>query len=350
MRTFPRMMLVCMFATVLVFALSVGVGFAAESAETTSVVLPPEPPFVKTPAITSFSSTNNAVTLEWAAKQNYEYIVEMKTTGKYAVVLPYTPDISSATIKNLKTGVPYTFRIRARLTIDEVTGYSDYSLPQIVRTGPKIFIYLTFDDGPSTKSTPKILKILAQHGIKATFFMTGGAAQKNKAVARTVYQRGHTIANHSYSHNYQKLYASPAAFMNDIARSERAIQQVIGTKPSKVIRFPGGSTMGILQRNPGTLAGIKARVAKGGYQYFDWNVSLADSRMKAPKKNALSNYAIRQIKSNVKAGKQHMVVLAHDTNSRPWTPQEIPRVIKYCESQGFYFATLTTKSPACKFR
>ena len=319
------------------------------STETTTAPMPPSA--VATPKINAFTPFKDSVTLEWKTAAGIEYSVEVKAPGgNYWIAMPYRLGIGSFTVSGLKTNTPYTFRVRGRQTAAGVTVYSKYSAAQIVRTGPKITIYLTFDDGPSKKSTPKILDILSSNNIKATFFMLGSQALGNKAVAKRVVAQGHAIANHGYSHNYKAIYRSPQAFASDIAKSERAIKQATGKKPSKVVRFPGGSTMGILQRNGGTFRAIKGNLSRRGYQYFDWDVSLADSRTKAPKKGALSGYAIKQIKAKVKAGRQNIVVLAHDTNSRPWTPQEIPRVIKYCQSQGFYFKTLDVKSPPSKFR
>ena len=67
--------------------------------------------------------------------------------------------------------------------------------------------YLTFDDGPSSAITPQILQILKEEGVKATFFILGYRVELLPDLVRQAYQEGHYIANHGYSHNYDKIYS-----------------------------------------------------------------------------------------------------------------------------------------------
>lgn len=98
--------------------------------------------------------------------------------------------------------------------------------------------YLTFDDGPS-KNTREILKILKENDIKATFFVNGhpGLEDLYKDIAKD----GHVIANHTYSHDYKKVYMSPENFEKDIKKLDKYIEETVGQKPSHIIRYPGGS-------------------------------------------------------------------------------------------------------------
>ena len=68
-------------------------------------------------------------------------------------------------------------------------------------------IALTFDDGPHPVHTPEILDILAEYGIKATFFVIGENATWYGDLVKTEYESGHEIGNHTYSHhmNLKKL-------------------------------------------------------------------------------------------------------------------------------------------------
>ena len=68
-------------------------------------------------------------------------------------------------------------------------------------------IYLTFDDGPTSDSTPQILEILKRRNIKATFFVLHYDEQHEQFIKREQ-QEGHTIALHGYTHNYSELYQS----------------------------------------------------------------------------------------------------------------------------------------------
>ena len=66
-------------------------------------------------------------------------------------------------------------------------------------------IYLTFDDGPSRSITPKLLDVLKEENVKATFFVINHAKELDYLIKRE-YEEGHTVALHSYSHNYKKIY------------------------------------------------------------------------------------------------------------------------------------------------
>jgi len=91
---------------------------------------------------------------------------------------------------------------------------SCFFLPVISRgqTGQRA-VALTFDDGPDPLTTPHLLDLLARHGVKATFFVSGLGAQRYPEWIESMLSQGHLIGNHSYSHNpclmfygYRKLY------------------------------------------------------------------------------------------------------------------------------------------------
>ena len=78
-------------------------------------------------------------------------------------------------------------------------------------------VYLTFDDGPSIY-TNKILDILKEYDIKATFFVTGKDEPEYTELYQRIVEEGHTLGLHSYSHNYSELYASTERFINDFEK------------------------------------------------------------------------------------------------------------------------------------
>ena len=78
--------------------------------------------------------------------------------------------------------------------------------PQDVKPKEKV-AYLTFDDGPSNLTLP-LLDVLDRYGVKATFFLVGKTGEEDRKAMREIVQRGHAIGVHSYSHDYQKIYAS----------------------------------------------------------------------------------------------------------------------------------------------
>lgn len=100
-------------------------------------------------------------------------------------------------------------------------------------------VYLTFDDGPS-ENTQKIMDILARYNVKATFFVTG-RNQKYNYLIKDAYKAGHTIALHTYSHDYQTVYSSVDNYFDDLNKVGQMVKKEIGFVPH-YIRFPGGSS------------------------------------------------------------------------------------------------------------
>jgi peptidoglycan/xylan/chitin deacetylase (PgdA/CDA1 family) len=98
---------------------------------------------------------------------------------------------------------------------------------------------LTFDDGPNPAWTPKLLEVLAEHEIRATFFMLGGRAQAQPALVKSVVEAGHLIGNHSWSHpNLARTAASKVR--EELTRTKDVLEQITG-KPVKYFRPPFGA-------------------------------------------------------------------------------------------------------------
>lgn len=188
--------------------------------------------------------------------------------------------------------------------------------------------YLTFDDGPTKQMTPKILSILDKYNAKATFFVLGQMVEKNPELLKEERAKGHSICNHSYSHDYKLLYSSADNFLKDFAKSTAAIKAVLGDYDGKVIRFPGGSY--------GKKRAPYKQVAKdAGYTYVDWNALNGD----AEHQHVPADKLIARIQSSTK-GKNHVVILMHDAATKGTTVEALPKVIEYLKSQGYEFATL----------
>lgn len=188
--------------------------------------------------------------------------------------------------------------------------------------------YLTFDDGPTKQMTPKILSILDKYNAKATFFVLGQMVEQNPELLKQERAKGHSICNHSYSHDYKLLYSNSANFLKDFEKSTAAIKAVLGDYDGKVIRFPGGSY--------GKKRAPYKKVAKdAGYTYVDWNALNGD----AEHQHVPADKLIARIQSSTK-GKNHVVILMHDAATKGTTVEALPKVIEYLKSQGYEFATL----------
>jgi peptidoglycan/xylan/chitin deacetylase (PgdA/CDA1 family) len=188
-------------------------------------------------------------------------------------------------------------------------------------TGLKV-VFLTFDDGPG-EHTGEVLDILKTYGIKATFFTNGHEGDVATAAYKRIVAEGHTLGNHTYSHNY-KLYNSPAQFYADVQKLDDYQKQVTGlTQTSGIFRFPGGS----LTANKTCCKGILDR----GYNYADWNVSSGDGASVSPTPD--------QIVSKIVGGcNQHevSVALCHAENNAN-TRTALPVFISQLLSQGYTF-------------
>ena len=101
-------------------------------------------------------------------------------------------------------------------------------------------IYLTFDDGPS-RNTDKILDILKEYDVKATFFVVGKTDEESVRAYQRIVAEGHTLAMHSYSHKYSEIYASKESFEQDLRQLQEYLYQITGVWP-RFYRFPGGSS------------------------------------------------------------------------------------------------------------
>jgi len=86
-------------------------------------------------------------------------------------------------------------------------------------------VALTFDDGPDPFHTPRVLAVLDELQVKATFFMIGRNVERYPAVAREVLRRGHEVGNHSYSHP-KLVLMSPSRVRDEIARTDRLLREI----------------------------------------------------------------------------------------------------------------------------
>jgi peptidoglycan/xylan/chitin deacetylase (PgdA/CDA1 family) len=104
------------------------------------------------------------------------------------------------------------------------------------------WVALTFDDGPSESYSPQILDTLRRHGIKATFFIVGAQAEAHEDLVRRIWQEGHAIGNHTWSHPAHLAFEGVMdrrRVREEIERGEAAIEAITGEKP-KIFRPPQG--------------------------------------------------------------------------------------------------------------
>ena len=196
--------------------------------------------------------------------------------------------------------------------------------------------YLTFDDGPS-HNTLKVLDILEQYGVKATFFVMGTG---NLSYVKKIHEAGHTVALHTYSHEYSQIYASQKAYFDDLQKISDAVKAQIGIE-SKVIRFPGGSSNTVSTNYcTGIMSALAVETANQGYVYFDWNIDSTD----ASGNNVPASTIVANVKKYGGRSKQD-IVLMHDTGAKGTTVEALPQIIEYYIEKGYTFAPITVNTP-----
>lgn len=179
-------------------------------------------------------------------------------------------------------------------------------------------VYLTFDDGPSA-STHKILDILDQYHVKATFFVVGRGDEISKELYKRIVDDGHTLGLHSYSHAYDEIYASKESFIADLEKLQSYLHEITGVKPT-VYRFPGGSSNTISDIDIEELIPL---LNEREITYFDWNVSCGDADSKQSQKNMIINNVLKDIPLF-----NNSVVLMHDASNKTSTVDALPEIIE----------------------
>ncbi len=193
--------------------------------------------------------------------------------------------------------------------------------------GEKI-AYLTFDDGPTSNITPRILDVLKEKDVKATFFVLGKMVEAYPEMAKRAAQEGHILANHSYSHDYKSVYDSKESFLDEIKKAEEVVINTVGEDSyARVFRFPGGSA--------GKDDEYKIALSEIDYSYVDWNALNGD----AEGHNVSVATQLANIQETTK-GRSGAVILMHDAATKQTTVEALPQIIDYLRSQGFMFKTL----------
>lgn len=200
------------------------------------------------------------------------------------------------------------------LASEDKTAYDAYQAEKEKKAKEKM-IALTFDDGPSSATTPQALDILKKYNIKATFFVLGQHVAGNEDILKRMKAEGHEIANHSWSHpNLVTLSADQVK--QEIDQTQNAIASVVGEKPV-LLRPPYGSVN-------------QAVLSAANLPAIYWSVDSLDWKSHNPQ-------AILQIvqQSTYPGG----IILMHDIHQT--TIDSLPAVIEYLKGQGYSFGTVS---------
>lgn len=203
-------------------------------------------------------------------------------------------------------------------------------------------VFLTFDDGPS-QNTPKILKILKQYGVHATFFALGSNlknSSENREYLKEVYESGNAIANHTYSHDFHKLYPSNNVnvnvFMKEITETDNIMREILGTGfNTRVLRMPGGYMSRVYYHDK-NLNSFNEALKETGIVSIDWDAETGDATGNGIAPSKLINTAIKE-----SGNKEHVVLLMHDAAAKGTTVEALPKLIEYYKNKGYSFKVIS---------
>lgn len=193
-------------------------------------------------------------------------------------------------------------------------------------------VFLTFDDGPS-ENTSSILNTLENYNLKANFFVLGSRVEAMPEKVKEVYEKGHFIGNHGYSHVYEAIYASPQSVYDEYDKTNKIVQNAIGNSDyrAKLFRFPGGFVGGKYEE---IKKQAKQLLEENQVLNVDWNALTGDSESTKPTADK-----IMENLQKTAGGKRSVVLLMHDSAAKKITAETLPQVIEFFKNQGYEFKT-----------
>ena len=191
-------------------------------------------------------------------------------------------------------------------------------------------VVLTFDDGPSPLTTPKVLAALAKECVHATFFLIGEHSADHPGLVRRIAADGNTVGHHTWDHpSLPKISLSHATDQIDrgIAADEMALHGVAATTPSTpFFRFPN------FESSPALLDLLQSReIAVFGADFWvsDWIRMTPEQEFKL---------LVGRLK-NARKG----IILMHDTKA--WTAAMLPAFLRYLRNNGYHVVHLVPAAP-----
>jgi chitin deacetylase len=182
-------------------------------------------------------------------------------------------------------------------------------------------IALTFDDGPSPKTTPQVLDILKRENVKATFFVVGNLIQNYPQLLKKVVAEGHAIGNHTWNHGYR--HHSPSVAARELNNTGTLIYKLTGVK-TELFRPPGG----ILNN------GLVSYAQQSKYAVIMWSADPKDWQSRRITVSGLINNVLDYAQPGG-------IILLHDGGGdRSKTVQALPKLIAELKQRGYQFVTM----------
>ncbi len=271
----------------------------------------------------------NEVENEIVIKDNVPVEDEQEKQNQEVII---TPIISKD--ENVYTGKHASLPMHDMEKLDDrilpVFNERGHELIKNIYTSDEKQVYLTFDDGPSKDITGQVLDILKTEQVPATFFVLGARAELYPEVLQRIYNEGHYIANHGYSHKYSEIYESKDTVFEEYIECENAIKRALNNEDyhSYLFRFPGGSSGGYYKT---VKSQAREHLNSYGFAFTNWNCLTGDAEGKNTKDACIQEFI------DTKADQNSLIVLMHDSNDKPQTVEALPEIIRILKEEGYTF-------------
>ncbi len=186
--------------------------------------------------------------------------------------------------------------------------------------GREEVVALTFDDGPHPDVTPRVLDILRERGVRASFFLIGKHVERHPDLARRIAADGHTVGCHSFDHPYLFWSLPPRQLLREVRASKAAVEEASGA-PCRWFRAPLGMKSCLLH----------PALARCGLALASWDVRFPGRR---PRGRAAIE---RRLRSKVAPGSILLLHDGHDRDPRgnPAVIEDLPEILSALESMGY---------------
>lgn len=281
-------------------------------------------------------TTNTSQTIASTTQQEVQNTT--KTTKSETNNTPATIDNNKNTTNTTETQAkPTENKTNENKTQTNKVSENKTAESKTTTSNGKSIAYLTFDDGPSS-ITNSVLDILKKYNVKATFFVINSGSYNKTTLQREV-NEGHTIGLHAYDHNYAIAYKDDNSYLDGIDKLRAKVKADTGFD-SHYIRFPGGSSNTISKRySKGIMSRITKTAKQRGYKYYDWNVD-DDDAGRARTADDCYNNVVRELRPN-----RSNIVLMHDFGTNKKILEALPRIIEYCQKNGYTMLPIDDNTP-----
>lgn len=190
-----------------------------------------------------------------------------------------------------------------------------------VNTNQKV-VALTFDDGPRPGETEKVLRILKEKNVKATFMLIGSEIAKHPEQGRLIVADGHQVGNHSYTHN-NMVFKLPWFYKNEVEKTDQAIRS-IGYQGDIIFRPPYGNKF----------IGLPLYLAQHDRKTIMWDIEPESNRQIASSTQAITADVLKTVHPG------SIIILHVMYKNREAVMQAVKPIIDGLNAKGYQFVTV----------